>query len=808
MTPPQKGRIFISYRRADSAGYAGRIYDRLADHFGEDAIFMDVDMIEGGLDFVKVLEDATQSCDVLIALIGRQWLNIKDTEGKRRLDNPEDFVRIEIATALNRDIRVIPVLVDGIEMPRSTELPENLKPLARRNALQVNHHSFNPDTYRIIEHSELALNEAEESKFMKAQALKAAQEKAEREAAEKAKHKKTKREIPKRAAQISWALTDALQDGRPYISIDLTSKENRLLKCYSYIKSLEFNGIVRGDIKNELVKHTNRVSWSGGSNKDVGIKYIDPMGFGKINLASLDTKDFIRSTFQFETAKGSQSKDKDGEFLPFGKYTIELGLACSTEGVGFPETPITIGFEYIEEHGYHEDNVIKKVRETRKILRLLEIKPSEPVPRLKTLKSVESVVKSSASLLARQDKLPDSNKHIPPAGLIAPSNSDAFEPISINSNSVIRVSEYGKKKQSSSKSKTPPSSFSDAEKLEKKEPKSRVTPSSQKARPKFKTEYIVAMIGGAAVICVAVIGLASPLVGKWLNTTPEPTETTTFAPSATFTALALPSEIIAPTLTPTKTLTPTTTPYPEEISDTDPTGNEIPMRFVPAGEFIMGSDEGPDSEKPAHNVYLDNFYMDQYEVTNALYKACVDTGICFPPRDTSSNTRASYYGNWEYNDYPIINVYWHEAKVFCEWRGAQLPTEAQWEKAARGTDGRTYPWGEEIDCSRANYGTLDNESYCIEDTTEVGSYESSKSPYGLYDMAGNVYEWVADWYDWNYYDNSPTNNPLGPTTGEVYSLRGGSWGGSDNSARSSYRGRGFPNTASDGFGFRCAKDAP
>jgi hypothetical protein len=182
---PQKGRIFISYRRIDTSYAAGRIYDRLVAKLGVDAIFMDVDTIEGGTDFVKVLEDAVRSCDVLIALIGKQWLTIKDKGGKLRLNNPEDFVRIEIATALKRNIRVIPVLVDGVDMPQPNELPENLKALARRNALQVNHHSFNPDVYRLIEHTKSALNEAEESRVMKVQALQAAREKAEREVAEK-----------------------------------------------------------------------------------------------------------------------------------------------------------------------------------------------------------------------------------------------------------------------------------------------------------------------------------------------------------------------------------------------------------------------------------------------------------------------------------------------------------------------------------------------------------------------------------------------------------------------------------------------
>ena len=168
MTTPQKGRIFISYRGADSAGYAGRVYDRLTAHFGKDAVFMDVDTIEAGLDFVEVLQNAVQSCDVLIALIGRSWPNIKDVDGRRRLDNPEDFVRIEIAAALSRDIRVIPVPVDGVPMPHSTELPENLKPLARRNAIQLNHHSFNADAQRLISQLELALKAAEEERKQEA----------------------------------------------------------------------------------------------------------------------------------------------------------------------------------------------------------------------------------------------------------------------------------------------------------------------------------------------------------------------------------------------------------------------------------------------------------------------------------------------------------------------------------------------------------------------------------------------------------------------------------------------------------------
>jgi eukaryotic-like serine/threonine-protein kinase len=173
-----------------------------------------------------------------------------------------------------------------------------------------------------------------------------------------------------------------------------------------------------------------------------------------------------------------------------------------------------------------------------------------------------------------------------------------------------------------------------------------------------------------------------------------------------------------------------------ETEITDAKG--VSMVLVPAGEFIMGSESGDDDEKPVHTVYLDAYYIDKYEVTNAAYKVCVDAGGCTPPMQTNSYSRSSYYDNSEFDDYPVIYVDWNRATDYCEWRDTSLPTETQWEKAARGTDGRTYPWGEGISCKQANYYS------CVGDTRKVGSYESGKSPYGIYDLAGNVWEWVAD----------------------------------------------------------------
>ena len=242
------------------------------------------------------------------------------------------------------------------------------------------------------------------------------------------------------------------------------------------------------------------------------------------------------------------------------------------------------------------------------------------------------------------------------------------------------------------------------------------------------------------------------------------------------------------------------------------------MVYVPEGKFEMGSsDEQRDlyveeglwrdtwnpNEQPVHTVYLDAFWIDQTEVTNGQYALCVATGVCLEPHSAKSATRTNYYGNPEFEDYPIVYADWHMAEAYCTWAGRRLPTEAEWEKAARGTDGRTYPWGEGIDTTLANYG---GDSVGNSDTVAVGSYVDGASPYGALDMAGNVREWVADEFDRRYYHDSPSENPAGPTlTGSRFVVRGGSWQATANSARSACRyplradHRDFPSN-----GFRCA----
>lgn len=240
--------------------------------------------------------------------------------------------------------------------------------------------------------------------------------------------------------------------------------------------------------------------------------------------------------------------------------------------------------------------------------------------------------------------------------------------------------------------------------------------------------------------------------------------------------------------------------------------HDVPMALVRSGPFEMGSNGGADDEQPVHIVMLDDFYIDLYEVTNSQYAICADLEICDPTTDTtafeSSYSRGIYFGNPEYADYPVIYANWHEAQKFCEWRGGRLPTEAEWEKAARGgLEGKIYPWGDEApvcEDGTKNGAKFDDDEACNNtDTVQVGSY--SPNGHGLYDMAGNVWEWVSDFYDENYYASSPANDPSGPEDGGFPVVRGGSWDNSADRLRVSDRRFNEINGYGLSIGFRCVR---
>jgi formylglycine-generating enzyme required for sulfatase activity len=229
------------------------------------------------------------------------------------------------------------------------------------------------------------------------------------------------------------------------------------------------------------------------------------------------------------------------------------------------------------------------------------------------------------------------------------------------------------------------------------------------------------------------------------------------------------------------------------------------MVKVPAGEFFMGCNERVDNaceedEKPGRTVNLPAFSIDKAEVSVEEYQKCVDARQC--PQSDERRYSSCNWGVSGREQHPMNCIDWNQAKTFCEWAGKRLPTEAEWEKAARGTDGRKYPWGDTWQPQKANsYGEDDG----FKTTAPVGSFPAGVSPYGNLDMAGNVWEWTQDWYDSKYYQNGPTKNPRGAEKGGLKVARGGSWRDSARGVRVALRRRYGPRAGVDHVGFRCAQ---
>jgi len=296
----------------------------------------------------------------------------------------------------------------------------------------------------------------------------------------------------------------------------------------------------------------------------------------------------------------------------------------------------------------------------------------------------------------------------------------------------------------------------------------------------MKTKQPLLIISTTFVLLLACESLAQPVSVE----TAVPTATQTQAPTSAPTSLPTPS--------PTEVIIPQYTPAENEIVD----DFGVLMALVPEGEFIMGNPNGERTEqKPPHKVYLDSYYIDKFEVSKASYKACVEDKYCSGARD--------HYEDPSLGNYPLVWVTWEQSQTYCEWRGARLPTEAEWEKAAKGTDGRTYPWGEEFafDNAFANFSLHNRESELM----PVDSFPQGASPYGVYNMVGNVEEWVHDWYSSEYYSISPYENPLGPDTGNLRVQRGGSI--SDTLTTTMIRHNYRPDAQGHNTGFRCAKYA-
>lgn len=268
-----------------------------------------------------------------------------------------------------------------------------------------------------------------------------------------------------------------------------------------------------------------------------------------------------------------------------------------------------------------------------------------------------------------------------------------------------------------------------------------------------------------------------------------------------FAALPIAGILRGTTLTPfeepTSGPTGVTEVEPGAASQAEPVREDMVM--IPAGPFVRGTTSGGFDEQPQRTIFLDTFTIDRYEVTNHQYQQFVQATGHRKPGLPSRYAKGG--GKMRGTNQPVVYVSWDDATEYCHWKGKRLPTEAEWEKAMRGTDGRLWPWGNREETSGANWARV-QDGYEV--SAPVGSFETDKSPYGVMDGAGNVLEWVGDWYLETYYKDSPERNPPSPEHGTYRVLRGGSYTSTGGDIRVTSRSKMMPDFRDETIGFRCA----
>ena len=339
----------------------------------------------------------------------------------------------------------------------------------------------------------------------------------------------------------------------------------------------------------------------------------------------------------------------------------------------------------------------------------------------------------------------------------------------------------------------------------------------QRISHQYKRQRILKVLAGAAITLLlataAWFGYKAffPLSH---DTVPPATSSPDISSSQIVTISSTQTITSSPIHTPTLTITPS--PVPGMYSTLVREKDNMTMVYVPAGDFIMGFNQDDidwfitqewcslceqtmfETTLPEHMVFLDDFWIDKHEVTNAQYAQCVADGGCSQPFQLESHSRAQYFGVPQYDNYPVSSVNWYQAQEYCQWAGGRLPTESEWEKAARGIEGGYFPWGNDNPTNQ--FANFDRS---MGDTTRVGTYINGISPFGVLDMAGNVWEWVFDW--WGYYDSGSTTNPSGPASGTYRVLRGGAWDSNPFFLLAAFRNGQLPEYAGYFVGFRCAQ---
>ena len=683
--------IFINYRRDDSSGHTGRLFDRLSHHFGDNQVFIDIDHIEPGVDFVDVLEDSLRSCDILITVIGRRWL-LSSGGDSRRLDDPNDFVRVEIAAALNRNIRVIPVLVDGATMPKQQDLPEDLARLVRRQAIELSDQRWKQDVDRLISVLERALAGMKEAK------LEAARKEAEEKQLRAAEEERRRQEEEERRRLEE----EAAAARRREEAAALAAAEEKQ----------------RREAEEELQREAE---------------------------AKRQAEELERERLEAEEAERQRLKDEEEE-------RIRLADAAAREQK-----------EREEEEQRQREAEARRAKEAER-------------RRLQAEAAQRRMQEEAAA--ARERKRLEEEERLKSAAV-----AEAAAAVLAVERQKQREAEEARQREEEPERKQREAEAAEREKrAAEEEARARAargvteaTPTKPEPRretfpldltqtqPPALDPRILLVAAGLAVI-VAGVGVVWWLAAGWGRTSNAGAPRITNTPAAG-------------------------QPRPSPALPAAPEG----MVYVPGGDFTMGRDDGDEYERPAHRETLKAFFIDAYEVTCGDYEKFVKEKSHPPPQGWKGSACPAGAARK-----PITGVTWGDAGAYCYARAKRLPTEQEWEFAARGTDGRRYPWGNEWRAGLANADGASN------GMVDVGRYPDGKSPFGAFDMVGNAWEWTAS--DIVPYPGGRLPRDL--PTGQLKVIRSGSYESSKEHATTTYRS-GWPARGARTYsqtGFRCAKD--
>jgi formylglycine-generating enzyme required for sulfatase activity len=399
----------------------------------------------------------------------------------------------------------------------------------------------------------------------------------------------------------------------------------------------------------------------------------------------------------------------------------------------------------------------------------------------------------------------DSTKLRQTARDILASHGIMVEPFVASPSEDEKTKREAAEKSTYEKAQLNPTQQASISKVDVKKERTNPAPKTDQKGHKYSTPIPFIVTGALLLVGIFAVGIFLAIKGWSTRMVPE-VPTTTEVP--VFGVANLPTEV-----KPTAVIEPAADMVWTVGSTMTSEKDGMTMVYVPAGEFTMGNDQGDADEKPSQKVNLDAFWIDQTEVTNQMYSLCVTTGACVTPTFVGSPNEKIYFGNSKYDNYPVMYVNWDMAKSYCEWAGRDLPTEAQWEKAARGPDGYIYPWGDKFDGRLLNYCDKNCTERHIADKryddenvnlAPVGYYKTGASVYSALDMSGNVWEWVNDWYDVYPGGKASASSDFGQ---KYHVIRGGSWKNNMHDVRSSDRW--YFSVGSDAFnaftGFRCAR---